>query len=587
MTVSSNRNAAQLDIDSSCLQCKAPLRTTRHRGQDCVAIAAISLCVAIGLVGCGKAPQQENSALAKANQQFVSEDFPAALESVDAVLAADPDDYQAHLLRGQINFKTENFDEAIDDFSRARDIQPTTADAYQFRYKAYLKKAEEFPISSPKWINWSEMASADQKEFYRLDITSVAAQKTPSANFDRSQKLIEQTNEIEEELNALRNEEMQKKLLAGASSEPEPQGDDPAAIEGGGLTMQAEDPWQGLVRETNPQDDADQEGGNDPQADLSPQGIDQVAEQEAEKSIREQDLASNEQAPDDDPLQHGDDSKEQEDVEVLPQITRNDLGAYLPQSPIGPFGGQASFAPPTTGLNGNQSITGLAPNTGYGRFATGTTGIVSTPTTGQNQSQQTQPPRSQPSRSTGLNATPQPGAPFSNSSSPIAPPWTGSPSVTNNNLALGRAGVPSGQTGLGNSSVAGQQQFSGLARIPGTNPAGNGQRANQFGQQQAGFGIPSNLPFGPSVYSPGNPASGQSQFGANTQRGNREGAAEGRVLPKPRKLGDVDPISTALPGTGTYSFGQQQLPQNNPFYLPAQPAEVPAALLPQIQRNNP
>ena len=537
-------------------------------------------CVSVMLllvVGCGKAPTaKDNSPLAEANQFLLSRDYSAALDSVDKVLVTDPNNYQAHLLRGQINRKRDDLDAAIDDFSRARDIEPAKPDAYDFRYQVYLEKSEKCPINSAQWNALLKKASADQDEFYRFDPTSVAARRAATSDFDRSNKVIARTNDTMAELDALEEKNLEN-LLGPKDDMSDSSGESDMAAEAFPSDVDSTDPLGADLPGLGPDDARD--------ANRQEVAIDERAEQADERAIREQDLASNERVTDDKPLPHGNEADESSDVEVLPQITRNDLGAYLPPltNPIGPQVGFQPRQPPTTGLNGGQGSTpnfgpGISP--GNGQFSTGLTGLVSSPSNVSNLP-------AQPSRTTGLNASPQPSG-ASPGISPWQPGQQAGQQVANSAPAFNRPTLaPAGQTGLGATGLGATTGFGQRAGRPNSAPfgsvrPGNGPTGNQFGQPT---GLRNGAPFtGPTGFLPGN---NQARFGPQVGLGGaasgsqtQENEAEGSRLPKPKKLSETAPVSTALQGTGKIRFGSSDLPQVNPYTPVNGP---PTALFPGVK----
>ncbi len=90
------------------------------------------------IVFCSFCPAQDNivELLERAIELQKSDDLITSILFCDKALEMDPTSTNAHFLRGYNNFLLKNFDEAINDFSNAINLNPEYLDAYFYRAKS-------------------------------------------------------------------------------------------------------------------------------------------------------------------------------------------------------------------------------------------------------------------------------------------------------------------------------------------------------------------------------------------------------------------------------------------------------------------
>ncbi len=92
---------------------------------------AVMIAAVIALFGCSRGGP--DTPLVRAVLLLSDEKLPAALVQCDQALSVDPTNCQAWLLRGEINQRAGNFEEALVDFSRAIELDPENSDGHYYR----------------------------------------------------------------------------------------------------------------------------------------------------------------------------------------------------------------------------------------------------------------------------------------------------------------------------------------------------------------------------------------------------------------------------------------------------------------------
>jgi hypothetical protein len=136
-------------------------------------IAKIGLVVSLFLLaGC-----QQQTPLEEASELLYLKQYDPALEICDRVLRESPDDFEARLLRGQINQKAERLDEALADFSKAIDIDPSNAEGFYYRAKLYGVRKE-----LDKQLD-DEQSAFERDPQFRVAMPTSSTQTAPLTDF--------------------------------------------------------------------------------------------------------------------------------------------------------------------------------------------------------------------------------------------------------------------------------------------------------------------------------------------------------------------------------------------------------------------
>lgn len=96
------------------------------------------LCVIVA--GCGR--REITTPIDIATRYVAEEQFAKAIAKCDEILAAEPKDYDALVMRGLAYSRSQQPNEAIADFTKAIELAPDQHDAYRWRYEVYTELAK-------------------------------------------------------------------------------------------------------------------------------------------------------------------------------------------------------------------------------------------------------------------------------------------------------------------------------------------------------------------------------------------------------------------------------------------------------------
>ena len=269
---------------------------------------------------------EQATPLDKAKQLLFRGDYEAARATCNDLLAANSEDYEATLFRGQVHHKeslTKDGDEhrklldaAIADFTRAIELGPTRPDGYDFRYHVYMELAEKETDREVK-REWEELAAADYGKLRKYDPSAIVAFKNEIRTVPQSlAKPAPLDNPIETEM-AMSNQESEPKknpFLAADDAEA------PSEI-----ARSRTDRGDGRDRRPSSVLRRDEQTADDDRTDDSD-----------EEQITKLDLGDT--AEEEPTLPPHNDPLITEIPELpLPHITRFDLGAFTPRPALSPF----------------------------------------------------------------------------------------------------------------------------------------------------------------------------------------------------------------------------------------------------------
>lgn len=150
-------------------------QTTNETGMRLELVDSRSLKLVILLIaslavanGCGK--ETATSPIDEVKSLVYQKKFDAAREKCNAILKVDPDNYDALVMRGDIQRRSNELDAAVEDLTRAIELYPQRPDAYDFRRQTYEKLAEiETDPTARRLLNEAEAADAISLRKYDPD----------------------------------------------------------------------------------------------------------------------------------------------------------------------------------------------------------------------------------------------------------------------------------------------------------------------------------------------------------------------------------------------------------------------------------
>ena len=173
-------------------------------------------------------PEAAKQALALGVKLAAEGKTEAAIENIRNAIKIFPDYFDAHLQLGNIFLKTEQFNEAIAELDRAREVNPNDERAYQ-SFGLLLMKQRNFPVAVAIFaeaarLNPANPMNAAMKATALIHQAAVAAESAPATEnrsylLSRAEVALAQTAELSD--NKLKPDTMTMALFYELKGEPE------------------------------------------------------------------------------------------------------------------------------------------------------------------------------------------------------------------------------------------------------------------------------------------------------------------------------------------------------------------------------